>query len=86
MPDALLPLGEHAMHLLALSQGVGDLYVIYVRAQSEHALYRAAWIDEGFNAPWVGWYDPAYNKALFAHGVHQMASGQAWHALPPGLK
>ena len=85
VPNSLIPLGEHAMHLLTLSEGIGDLYRLYVRAQQEHALFRAAWIDDTFAAPWRQWYDPAYVRALFEQGRGQMLQGKAWHPLPPGL-
>jgi len=85
MPDSLVPLGEHAMHLLAFSEGIGDLYQIYFRAQKEQATFRAAWIDDSFAAPWSQWYDPAYMRALFEQGMRQALQGEVWHTLPPGL-
>jgi len=85
MPDSLVPLGEHAMHLLAFSEGIGDLYQIYVRAQNERAAFRAAWIDDSFAAPWSQWYDPAYMRALFEQGRRQGLQGEVWHTLPPGF-
>jgi len=86
MPDSLVPLGEHAMHLLALSQGVGDLYKVYVRAQEEHAAFRAAWIGDDFAAPWRQWYDPEYVRALFDYGMRQALQDKGWHRLPPGVE
>lgn len=84
MQDSLVPLGEHAMHLLALSQGIGDLYTIYVRARREAARFHAAWIDNDFAAPWTGWYDPDYVRAVFEHGLRKAAGGTPWHLSPPG--
>lgn len=72
------------MHQLAQSLGVGDLYRIYVRAQREQAGYHAAWIGRDFNAPWEGWDDPRYMRALFDYGYTQAVNGQAWHSEPPG--
>ena len=83
MPDSLVPLGEHAMHLLAFSEGIGDLYQICFRAQKEHATSRAAWIDDSFAAPWREWYDPAYMRALFEQGMRQALQAEVWHTLPP---
>lgn len=85
MPDRLVPLGEHALHLLAQSQGVGDLYIIYAQAQRAGAAFRAAWIGDEFRAPWTQWYDPPYVRALFDYGVRQALTGKMWHETPPGL-
>jgi predicted acylesterase/phospholipase RssA len=85
MPPQLVALGEHALHLLAQSQGVADLYVIYVQAQRARAVYRAAWIDDAFEAPWDQWYDPKYMQALFAYGHVQAVRGGVWRSLPPGI-
>jgi hypothetical protein len=50
MPPQLVALGEHALQRLAQSQGVADLYVIYVQAQRAGAVIRAAWIADEFEA------------------------------------
>ena len=85
MEPRLLPLGQHAMHQLAQSLGVADLHRIYLRAQSEHASFRAAWIGSDFSAPWSGWYDPGYVEALFDYGYEKALSGDVWRTDPPGL-
>lgn len=85
MPPELAALGEHALHLLTQSQGVADLYVIYVQAQRAQAGYHAAWIDDDFEAPWELWYDPKYVQALFDHARSRAASGRIWRTAPPGI-
>jgi hypothetical protein len=86
MAPRLAALGEHALHLMAQSQGVGDLYVIYVQAQRAGATFRAAWIGDDFDAPWEQWYDPVYVRALFDYGRSGAASGRIWRRHPPGLE
>jgi hypothetical protein len=86
MAPELAALGEHALHLLAQSQGVADLYVIYVQAMRAGAEYRAAWIGDDFAAPWEQWYDPRYVQALFDYGKARAAKGDAWRSLPPGIE
>jgi hypothetical protein len=85
MEPQIVGLGEHALHLLAQSQGVADLFVIYVQAQRAGATYRAAWIGDEFLAPWDQWYDPKYVEALFAHGHRLAVDGRVWRTQPPGL-
>lgn len=85
MPPEVIGLGEHAMHQLTQSLGVGDLYVIYLRAERESAQFHGAWIGKEFSMPAAEWFDPAYERALFDYGYAMGRSGSAWHALPPGL-
>lgn len=85
MPPEVVGLGEHAMHQLTQSLGVGDLYVIYLRAEREGAQFHGAWIGNDFSMPAAEWFDPAYVRALFDYGSALARSGRAWNALPPGL-
>jgi hypothetical protein len=68
MEPRTVPLGQHAMLQLTQSLGVGDLYRIYLRAQREHAGYKAAWIGSDFEAPWEDWGDLRYMQTLFDYG------------------
>lgn len=85
MPPQLAALGEHAMFQLTQSLGIGDLYMIYLRAQQEHASFHAAWIGADFAAPWEDWYDPQYVGALFKYGYGVGTSADAWHRFPPEM-
>ncbi|MEP7084053.1 MAG: patatin-like phospholipase family protein [Betaproteobacteria bacterium] len=85
MPPRLAALGEHAMFQLTQSLGIGDLYMIYLRAQQEHARFHAAWIGADFAAPWEDWHDPQYVGALFKYGYAVGTSADAWHRFPPGM-
>ena len=85
MPPRLAALGEHALHLMAQSQGIGDLYLIYVQAERAGARYNAAWIGDDFTAPWTDWYDAGYSRALFEYGREQARSGAIWRSQPPGI-
>ena len=86
MRSELLGLGEHAMSQLSQSLGIGDLHMIYARAQREGAIFHAAWIGDAFTALWTDWYDPVYAQGLFEHGRAQAREAMAWHALPPGIE
>jgi hypothetical protein len=84
MNPQIVGLGEHAMHQLTQSLGVGDLHRIYLRARRENARFRAAWIGEDFTAPWGDWFDRKYVAALFDYGRSMAERPQVWRALPPG--
>jgi hypothetical protein len=83
-PD-VISLSEHAMLQLTQSVGIGDLHFLYLLAQTEHAKFHAAWIDDSFDAPSSDLYDARYVQALFEHGRAQALSASAWHYLPPGI-
>jgi len=85
MEPRTVPLGQHAMLQLTQSLGVGDLYRIYLRAQREHAGYKAAWIGSDFEAPWEDWGDLRYMQTLFDYGYAQAVNGPVWHSEPPGV-
>ncbi len=87
MPPEVIGLGEHAMHQLTQSLGVGDLYIIYLRAMRSRARFHAAWIGEDFEAQAGEWFDPAYERALYGYGRAKAAvPGGAWHEMPPGMR
>ena len=85
MPPDVISLTQHAMLQLTQAVGIGNLDSLYLLAQTEHAQFHAAWIDESFDAPSIELYDPKYVQALFEHGREQARRANAWHRLPPGM-
>jgi hypothetical protein len=85
MPPDVISLSEHAMLQLTQSVGIGNLDSLYLLAQTEHAQFHAAWIDNSFNAASSELYDSRYVQALFEHGREQARSANAWHRFPPGI-
>ena len=74
-----------AISTLIQSQGLGDLYRLYLTAQHDGLDYNLAYIGADFNAPRKEDFDTAYMRALFDYGYQLGQKGYPWHKAPPGL-
>jgi predicted acylesterase/phospholipase RssA len=76
-----------AIASLIHTQGIGDLYRIYVTAQRDGLDYNLAYIGPDFNYQGVKTeeFDTAYMQALFKYGYDLTKGGYPWKKLPPGL-
>ncbi|WP_295145001.1 patatin-like phospholipase family protein [uncultured Reyranella sp.] len=75
---------SRALNTLIATQGVGDLYQLYVLAQRDHLRYRVTYIPGDFAMKPNDLFDPVYMRALFEFGQTYIQSGQPWHDFPPG--
>ncbi|AFL75519.1 patatin-like phospholipase family protein [Thiocystis violascens] len=73
-----------AISSLLISQGVGDLYRIYLTAQRDGVDFNLAYIPSSFNAPHREEFDTDYMRALFQTGYDLAAKGYSWKKTPPG--
>ena len=74
-----------AISSLIQTQGVGDLYQIYLIAQNDGLAYNLAYISADFNAEHKEDFDTAYMRALFDYGYQLGRKGYSWQKAPPGL-
>ena len=74
-----------AISSLIQTQGLGDLYRIYLTAQRDHLDYHLAYIGADFNAEHKEDFDTAYMRALFDYGYQLGRKGYPWQKTPPGL-
>jgi hypothetical protein len=72
-----------AISSLIQTQGIGDLYRIYLTAQRDGLDYNLAYIGADFNAPHTVDFDPVYMQALFDYGYRLGSMGYPWHKVPP---
>lgn len=79
-----LRITSRALNTLIATQGVGDLYQLYVLAQRDHLAYRVTYIPGDFGSRPGDFFDPVYMRALYEFGQAYIQSGQAWHDFPPG--
>jgi predicted patatin/cPLA2 family phospholipase len=70
---------------LIKTQGIGDLYRIYVSAKRDGVSYNAIWVPDSFDMKEPEPFDPAYMKALFELGETMAKGGIKWSRLPPGF-
>ena len=80
-----LSIAGRAVSSLIQTQGVGDLYRIYLTAQRDGLDYNLAYIGADFNAEHKEDFDTAYMRALFDYGYQLARQGYPWRKAPPGL-
>lgn len=81
-----MPIVQRAISSLIQTQGVGDLYRIYLTAQQDHLDYHLAYIPKSFHAPHKEDFDTAYMRALFDYGYRLAVKGYPWAKAPPGVQ
>jgi hypothetical protein len=67
------------------TQGIGDLYRIYLGSVRDNARFRLAYIPNDFEVESKEQFDPEYMKALFDTGYELSRSGYDWAKAPPGF-
>lgn len=74
-----------AISSLIHSQGIGDLYRIYLTTQRDGIDYNLAFIGPEFDFKHDGEFDPAFMRALFDYGYGLAEQGYPWRKSPPGF-
>ncbi|RST84792.1 patatin [Aquibium carbonis] len=82
----LLPIAGRSISTLIRTQGVGDMYRIYLGAQRDGLKYHLAFIPSEFDVKSSEPFDLAYMRKLYQLGYEQGLAGTAWHASPPGFE
>jgi predicted acylesterase/phospholipase RssA len=73
-----------AIASLTQTQGVGDLYRIYLTAQRDGLDYNLAFIPPTFNVAHREEFDTNYMQQLYALGKQSAEAGYRWEKYPPG--
>jgi hypothetical protein len=79
-----LSIANRAVSSLIQTQGVGDLYRIYIAAQRDGIDFNLAYIPESFKTLLREPFDPVYMKELFKVGYDLAVNGYPWAKTPPG--
>lgn len=80
-----LSIAGRAIAAMIHTQGVGDLYRIYVTAKRDGLDYNLAYIPSTFNVPHREEFDTNYMRQLFDTGYQMAAAGYPWQKQPPVL-
>ncbi|MFG0284199.1 MAG: patatin-like phospholipase family protein [Phycisphaerales bacterium JB039] len=80
---AFIDISGRAISSLIRTQGIGDTYRLYVRAQAEGMDFNLASIPEKFEPAPTKPFDPEYMSALFQFGYEQARGGYPWQKSPP---
>lgn len=79
-----LKIAGRAVATLISTQGIGDLYRLYVVAQRDGIDFNVAWIPDSFAEKPSEPFERGYMNRLFQVGREAMIAGKAWHKYPPG--
>jgi predicted acylesterase/phospholipase RssA len=81
-----LPIVRRALGSLIQTQGIGDLYRIYVAADRDRIDFNLASIPEVFTTELKEPFERGYMNDLFKIGYDLAAGGYAWSKYPPGYE
>ena len=81
-----MSIAGRAIATLIQSQGIGDLYRMYLETRRDGVDYNLAFIGPEFDTPGGGDFDPVYMGALFDYGYALGSAGYPWHKSPPGFE
>jgi len=80
-----MDIAGRAVASLIQTQGIGDLYRIYLETKRDGVDFNLAFIPESFNAPHREEFDPEYMRALYRTAYGMAAKGYSWEKNPPGF-
>ena len=82
----LLSIAGRSVSSLIRTQGLGDLYLIYLLAQRDGGVFQLAHIPDDFDHSSQEAFDNSYMKELYSRGYEMANDGYPWELIPPGLK
>ena len=82
----ILPIAGRSISTLIKTQGVGDLYRIFLVSQRENVDFNLAYIPYTFKEKAKSMFDPVYMQSLYNFAYEQGSRGYHWHKEPPGLE
>jgi len=80
-----MTIAGRAISSLIHTQGIGDLYRIYLTTQRDGVDFNLAYIPASFNAPHKEDFDTEFMRQLYAVGYDMAAKGYPWQKTPPGF-
>jgi len=81
----VMPVALSSIDTLIRTQGIGDLYRIYLGAKRDGITYRLAHIPGDFDLEAEEEFDPKYMGALFDLGYEMARDGYDWETSPSGV-
>ena len=75
----------HAISALIQTQGIGDLYRLYLLAQKDGLDFNLAYIGADFTVEHQEDFDQKFMRELFDYGYQLGKKGYPWQKAPPGL-
>jgi predicted patatin/cPLA2 family phospholipase len=85
MKRNVLPIASRTIDSLIRTQGIGDLYQIYVLCERDGNDFNLAYIPSDFTEEPSEGFDPVYMGKLFEYGYQMALDGYPWQHTPPGF-
>jgi len=82
----ILSIANISIDSLIRTQGIGDMYRIYLDCQRDGLEYNLAYIPEDFDVISTEDFDPVYMGKLFDLGYQLARNGYPWDKAPPGFE
>ncbi len=82
----IVPILANTISTLIRTQGIGDLYRIYLGALRDGMDYNLSYIPSDFDEKPKEEFDPEYMGKLFDLGFQMAQNGYPWEKAPPGFK
>jgi predicted patatin/cPLA2 family phospholipase len=82
----IVPILGSTVSTLIRTQGIGDLYRIFLGAQRDGMDYNLAFIPFDFDEKSKELFDPEYMSKLFDLGYRMAQNGYPWEKVPPGFE
>jgi predicted acylesterase/phospholipase RssA len=79
------PVISASISTLIRTQGIGDLYRMYLGAKRDEMPFNLAYIPGNFDLEPEEDFDPKYMRALFDLGYELSRDGYRWETSPPGI-
>lgn len=81
-----LPIAGRAISSIVRTQGIGDLYRIYLATYRDGLDFNLAYIPKEFTEVSKEDFDTEYMRSLYTLAFEMAEKGYPWHKLPPELK
>jgi len=82
----VFPIAIRSISSLIRTQGIGDMYRMYLGTQRDGLNYHLAYIPDDFTEKPKEMFDPNYMRKLFDLGYEMAKSGFPWAKAPPGFE
>jgi hypothetical protein len=84
--NKLFPIAERSIASLVRTQGIGDLYRIFLEACRDGLDFNLAYIPSDFTEKPNGEFDVQYMRKLYDMAYERASTGYRWEKMPPELK
>ena len=80
----IISISRRAIASLIHTQGIGDLYRMYLQTEKDDVDYNLAYVPSEFDAAHEEEFDTEFMRQLFDYGYQLSRQRYPWHKYPPG--